>query len=104
MNTRENSSLIDWIIVVITGPSEGTIGGQTALDLASAGTKEIILAGRSPAKIQPVIDAIKNSGASTKVTFVQLDLTDLASVRKAAQEISSKVDKLDVLINNAGGM
>ncbi|CAF9918400.1 MAG: hypothetical protein GOMPHAMPRED_001510 [Gomphillus americanus] len=90
-------------LAVVTGPSQGIIGGQTVLDVANFGPKEILLAGRTLVKIQPVIDAIKNGEASTQVTFVPLDLADLLSVRKAAQEISSKVDQLDVLINNAGG-
>jgi len=38
------------------------------------------------------------------VHLVTLDLSDLASVRGAATEILSRWDRLDVLINNAGGV
>jgi NAD(P)-dependent dehydrogenase (short-subunit alcohol dehydrogenase family) len=37
------------------------------------------------------------------VHVVALDLADLASVRKAAEDILSRWDRLDVLVNNAGG-
>ena len=37
------------------------------------------------------------------VHVVPLDLADLASVRKAADDILSRWDRLDVLVNNAGG-
>jgi NAD(P)-dependent dehydrogenase (short-subunit alcohol dehydrogenase family) len=38
------------------------------------------------------------------VTFVELDLSSLSSVRKAATEINSKIERLDLLVNNAGIM
>jgi len=38
------------------------------------------------------------------VTFIELDLSSLSSVRKAAASINSKIEKLDILINNAGVM
>jgi NADP-dependent 3-hydroxy acid dehydrogenase YdfG len=89
--------------VLITGPSDGTIGGQTALDLANASPKHIVLAGRDISKVQPVIDKIKADHPSVTVTFVKLDLADNASVKAAADNINGKIDQLDALINNAGG-
>lgn len=89
---------------LITGPSTGTIGGQTALDLAAGSPKTILLAGRDISKIQPVIDQIAKDHPSVETVFIKLDLTDLASVKEAAKEANSKVDQLDVLINNAGVM
>ena len=87
---------------MITGPSENGIGAQIAVYLAAAKPAEILLAGRNLVKIQPVIDQIKRQHPDVATTFVQLDLADLSSVRKAAKEVTSKVDKLDYLINNAG--
>lgn len=94
----------DALLVLITGPSDGTIGGQTALDLAAGKPEHLILAGRDRSKIQPVIDEIASIDSAVKVTFIALDLGNLASVREAAREISSQVQKLHVLINNAGSM
>lgn len=89
--------------MLITGPSEGGIGAQTAIFLAAGKPKSIILAGRNKSKIQPVIDQIKQSNPDVLVIFVGIDLADQSSVRKAAKEINSEIDALDVLINNAGG-
>ncbi|MCJ1352652.1 MAG: hypothetical protein MMC33_002636 [Icmadophila ericetorum] len=89
-------------LVLITGPSENGIGAQTAIHLAAGKPALIILAGRNESKIQPVVDEIKSSHPDIKTLFVQLDLTDLSSVRAAAKEIRAKIEKLHVLINNAG--
>lgn len=88
--------------VLITGPSDGGLGSQTAIFLAAGKPKEIILAGRNKNKIYPVIEQIQEKHPGVKATFVQLDLADLSSVRNAAKEVSEKIEKLDVLINNAG--
>lgn len=39
-----------------------------------------------------------------RVDLVQLDLSDLSSVRRAAENVHQRFDKLDALINNAGIM
>lgn len=39
-----------------------------------------------------------------KIHLIEMDLSDLASVEKGAQFIAGKYPRLDVLINNAGGM
>ncbi|KAA8909880.1 short-chain dehydrogenase [Sphaerosporella brunnea] len=92
--------------ILITGPSIGSIGSETAITLAGAPIPpaHILLAGRTISKIQPVIDAITAANPSIKTTFIALDLADLESVRKAASEIASAAPKLDILINNAGIM
>ena len=51
-----------------------------------------------------MIDQIKKEYPNVATTFVQLDLADLSSVRKAAKEITGKIDKLDYLVNNAGSV
>jgi NAD(P)-dependent dehydrogenase (short-subunit alcohol dehydrogenase family) len=89
---------------LITGPSDGGIGAETALCLASGQPSTIVLAGRDRAKIQPVIDRISLISPRTNAIFVALDLSDQASVRDAATEISKQVDHIDVLINNAAIM
>ncbi|MCJ1254629.1 hypothetical protein MMC24_002444 [Lignoscripta atroalba] len=90
--------------IVITGPSKGGIGAEAAYCFAAANPKEIILAGRTEAKVSPVIQKIQEIDPKVKATFVKLDLADQSSVRKAAAEIISSVDKVDVLVNCAGIM
>jgi NADP-dependent 3-hydroxy acid dehydrogenase YdfG len=91
-------------LVLITGPSESGIGAQTAISLAVAKPKLIILAGRDKSKIQPVIDEISRANQDVPMIFVSLDLASQASIREAAKQINSQIENLDLLINNAGSM
>ena len=91
---------------MITGPSPGGIGAETALSLAKANPAQLILAGRSQQKIQPLIDQIKEGNPDVKTSFVQLDLGSLKSVRKSigAVEYALGGGKIDVAILNAAVM
>ncbi|KAH8803521.1 short-chain dehydrogenase [Xylogone sp. PMI_703] len=92
----------------ITGPSEGGIGGQIAIDLARGLPGRLILFGRSIEKIQPVIDSIKTVAEQSPpiVNFIPVDLNSLSSVREAAQKVISDPDirQIDGIVNNAGIM
>ncbi|MCJ1402273.1 hypothetical protein MMC11_005493 [Xylographa trunciseda] len=90
--------------VLITGASVGGLGAVTALALANGHPKALILAGRTECKVSPVVQEIHKLNPAIEVSFLQLDLTDHASVKRAAAEVAAKVEKLDVLINNAGVM
>ena len=72
--------------------------------IAAGSPSQIILAGRSLTKIQPVIDRINAVNPGVETILVPLDLSSLDSVREAAGKINESVDKLDILINNAGIM
>ncbi|KAJ8132123.1 hypothetical protein O1611_g1509 [Lasiodiplodia mahajangana] len=90
--------------VLITGPSEGGIGAEIAISLAHGNPSLLILAGRTEDKVKPVIQKIREINTSIQLNFVQLDLSDQASVRHAAEQISSTVEKIDIVINNAAIM
>src|SRR6185312_14198305 len=70
------------------------IGREAAVHLARHGA-HVIIAGRSRDKTQPVLDQLGD-----KAEFVELDLGDLASVRRCAEALKRR--SIDVLINNAG--
>ncbi|PVH75050.1 short-chain dehydrogenase [Cadophora sp. DSE1049] len=89
---------------VITGPTAGSLGSQTAIFIAAGKPSNIILLGRTASKVAPVISEIQTISPSTKAQFIPLDLTRFDSIRAAAATINSTVDKIDVLINNAGIM
>jgi NAD(P)-dependent dehydrogenase (short-subunit alcohol dehydrogenase family) len=89
-------------VVVITGSNIG-IGQETALALATLGAT-IVLACRNQAKAEVAAAAVKERSGSDDVHLVSLDLADLASVKAAADDILSRWDRLDVLVNNAGGV
>lgn len=84
---------------VITGANTG-IGRANAIALAARGPARIIIASRSKEKTEPVLAEIRARGVTAD--FVALDLTDLAAVRRAADELLAKDIPIDVLIDNAG--
>jgi NAD(P)-dependent dehydrogenase (short-subunit alcohol dehydrogenase family) len=61
---------------------------------------KVYLAARSEERAQAAIDDIRRSTGKSNIHFLHLDLADLASVRKAAEEYMSKEQELHVLINN----
>jgi NAD(P)-dependent dehydrogenase (short-subunit alcohol dehydrogenase family) len=88
-------------VVVITGSNIG-IGLETAVGVAAQGATTV-LACRNAEKAAAAATEVKERAGTDDVHVVSLDLADLASVRDAAADILSRWDRLDVLINNAGG-
>src|SRR5207249_7238874 len=84
--------------VLVTGANKG-IGREVAGQLARKGF-HVFVAARNPDAGRKAADEIaKQSG---KATFIEVDVTDNASVTAAAREFSKVADHLDVLVNNAG--
>jgi NAD(P)-dependent dehydrogenase (short-subunit alcohol dehydrogenase family) len=88
-------------VVVITGSNVG-IGLETAVGVASQ-SATTVLACRNETKAATAAAQVKERTGNDDVHVVVLDLADLASVRRGADEVLSRWDRLDVLINNAGG-
>ena len=88
-------------VVVITGANTG-VGLETAVGVAQQGATTV-LACRNQAKADAAAHEVTQRTWNDDVHTVSLDLADLASVRKAADEILTRWDRLDVLDNNAGG-
>lgn len=84
---------------IITGPTSG-IGYATALELAQHGT--VILVGRNAEKLAQVESTIKKMG--NDAASVVCDLSDITSVRRAAQQIIALRLPIAGLLNNAGIM
>lgn len=101
---EELSHYVDGKTILITGASVKGLGAETAMSLAHANPSHILLHGRTAAKIDPVIAEIKKLNPAIKTTFVQADFSSLASVREATEFVNSRIEKLDILINNAGIM
>ena len=85
---------------LVTGANTG-IGKETARGLAKAGAR-VTLAGRSEDKTRAAMAEITAETPSADLKFLQLDLGDFASIRKAADDFLGRDEPLDVLINNAG--
>ncbi|KAI0564649.1 short-chain dehydrogenase [Gracilaria domingensis] len=88
--------------VAITGPTKGGIGYQTALRLATFGSK-VILLGRNPSKSAEATASIREKCPSAPIEHVQCDLSSLDSVTNCANSLKSILPaQLDVLVCNAG--
>ena len=88
--------------VLITGASAG-IGFETARVLAGRGAK-VVLACRNEAAATAAMQRIQAVVPAASLELVSLDLASLDSVRAAADEIRTRFQQLDLLINNAGVM
>jgi NAD(P)-dependent dehydrogenase (short-subunit alcohol dehydrogenase family) len=84
-------------IALITGANKG-IGYAIAKGLVRAGFT-VMLGARD---IQRGTHAAAQLASEGDVRFIQLDVTDEASVQTAAQKIAADFGRLDVLVNNAG--
>ena len=87
--------------VLITGANTG-IGWEAARVLAARGAR-VLLGCRSESKGQQAMARLRAVHAEADLACVQIDLASLASVQRAAAEVT-KESRLDVLINNAGVM
>lgn len=88
-------------LFIITGGNSG-IGFDAARMLAGRGA-DIVIAGRNREKINAAAATLQG-GATGKIDTVELDLSDLSHVRKAAETVRSRYDRIDGLIDNAGIM
>jgi len=65
---------------------------------------KIILACRNKERGENAVKQIHELEKKHNVEYMQLDLDDLSSVKRFADEFKAKYNKLDVLVNNAGIM
>jgi NAD(P)-dependent dehydrogenase (short-subunit alcohol dehydrogenase family) len=84
--------------VLITGANKG-IGFETAKQLAQLGYF-VYVGSRDKTKGLDAIDKLKDAGISN-VELIEIDVTDINSIKQAKQELETKIEVLDVLINNA---
>lgn len=89
-------------VAVITGSNTG-IGYHTAEVLAGHGALTV-LAVRDLDKGKAAAERIRKACPDACVEVRELDLSSLASVREAAEALSSAHRRIDLLINNAGVM
>jgi NAD(P)-dependent dehydrogenase (short-subunit alcohol dehydrogenase family) len=87
---------------VITGANTG-IGFEVAQVLAQRGA-EVVLACRNPARAAEAADRIRAGAPESKVSTLRLDLASQQAVREAAGELRARHERIDLLINNAGGI
>ncbi len=89
-------------VAVITGANTG-IGYEAAEVLAGKGA-HVVLAVRNPDKGKQAASRIEQARPGADVAVQQLDLTSLAGIRAAADNLRAFYPQIDLLINNAGVM
>lgn len=100
--TTDNMPDLTGKIAVVTGANSG-LGFETARVLAAKGA-HVVVASRDAAKGQAAIQNIQSERPKGRLTFLQLDVASLASVRRFAEQFTRQFAALDLLVNNAGVM
>ena len=84
---------------IVTGGSKG-IGFAVATRFAASGADVAIVA-RSEGPLKEAVEAIRKS-TQTRVIGVQADVSKVAEVQRAYDNVMKAFDKVDIIVNNAG--
>lgn len=87
---------------LVSGATTG-LGLETARTLARAGAT-VIIGSRSAAKGDDAVAAVRARVPDATLSYVQMDLADLASVRACADAVLERADALHIVVANAGIM
>jgi len=85
-------------VALVTGSTDG-VGRLVAARLGQAGA-HVLVHGRDRTRGERVVADIKASGGTAE--FLVADLSALGEVRRLAEAVQQKADRLDLLVNNAG--
>ncbi|MFL5312703.1 MAG: SDR family oxidoreductase [Myxococcales bacterium] len=89
-------------IALVTGATSG-IGKVTARAIAQEGYRVVLLA-RDPRKAEETAAGIRQAAGHDRVETLLCDLGSQAQIRRAAEELKRRHDRLHVLVNNAGAI
>lgn len=84
-------------VALVTGAGSG-VGRAFAIGLAEAGAT-VVLVGRRADKLRETKERI-----GERAVVLPADLTDESQVERLASEVEERFGRLDILINNAGGV
>jgi NAD(P)-dependent dehydrogenase (short-subunit alcohol dehydrogenase family) len=88
--------------VVVTGATGG-LGLHAALALSAMGAR-LVLIGRDRARGEGVLAYVRQQSPAAAAEAYYADLSRLDEVRQLARTLAEKLDRIDVLLNNAGGI
>jgi NAD(P)-dependent dehydrogenase (short-subunit alcohol dehydrogenase family) len=96
----EGGGSLEGRTVLLTGASSG-IGRATAIGLAEKGAR-LLLVGRTPERCEETLAEIRRRSGRGDATMLRADLSSQKEVRRLAEEVLARADRLHVLVNNAG--
>ena len=88
-------------VCLVTGATDG-IGKVSARVLAELGAK-VIIVGRNPEKSAIVLAELRSISGNENIDLLMADLAVMQEVRDLAEQVINRYDRIDVLLNNAGG-
>jgi NAD(P)-dependent dehydrogenase (short-subunit alcohol dehydrogenase family) len=84
--------------ILITGSTDGV--GRLVAQRLGAGGARVLVHGRDATRGKATVAEIEAAGG--KAELLISDLSSLAEVRRLAEAVHARTDRLDILINNAG--
>ena len=93
---------LDDRVAVVTGANRG-LGLEICVGLAGAGAT-VVMACRDPRRAEAALQEIRRRAPAARLEVMSLDLADLASVRRFAQEFNARFARLDILCNNGSAI
>ena len=99
---ESNTPVMKGKTCLVTGATSG-IGLVAARELAGKGAR-VILVGRNPVRCQAAVAQIKSQTGNEEVESLLADLSSQKQVRELRGRSATRQPRLDVLINNAGGI
>ncbi len=100
--TDSRAKLLSGKRVLITGCTLG-IGREATLQLAALGA-DLVLIARDPAKLTALAAELNTLGGGGTVSTEVADLSSQQAIRALAERLLANNPRIDVLINNAGGI
>jgi NAD(P)-dependent dehydrogenase (short-subunit alcohol dehydrogenase family) len=88
-------------LCLVTGGTSG-IGLETARGLAALGAR-VVIVGRNRQRGERAVAELRATTGNEQVSFLQGDLSSQADTRRLAAQFLGQSERLDVLVNNAGG-
>jgi NAD(P)-dependent dehydrogenase (short-subunit alcohol dehydrogenase family) len=89
-------------IVLITGGTGG-IGKETAIELARLGA-QVVVTGRDKIRSEAGVADIRRQSGQANIDLLLADLSKQSEIHWLAENFMAKYARLDVLINNLGGL
>ena len=89
-------------VCLVTGATSG-IGLASAARMAQAGFG-VVLVGRNETRARAAAQHVRGAAPAARVEYLLADLSSVADTRRLAAEFARRHSRLDVLINDAGGI